>query len=195
MCSHKENSLQSIIHYRLSDMTRKKLPTTKTENFKARFKRNLLNFFPPYWGTGARAIFLSSDFKEVQIKLPLSWRTRNYVGTIFGGSMYAATDPIYMIQLIELLGKSYVVWDKSASIRFLRPGNKTLYARFLVSDNLLDKIKTKVAERHEMDLTLDVDFTDLSGKVYAQVSKVLYIADKSFYKGKKAKREKASLSY
>lgn len=171
-------------------MTRTKLTTTKTENFKGRIKRNLLNVFPTYWGTGARAIFLSTDFKEVQIKLPLTWRTRNYVGTIFGGSIYAAADPIYMIQLIQLLGKSYVVWDKSASIRFFRPGNKTLYARFLISDELLEQIKKDVAEKQEFDLTLDVDFTDLSGKIYAQVSKVLYIADKSFYKEKKAKREK-----
>ncbi|MDA3904746.1 MAG: DUF4442 domain-containing protein [Bacteroidales bacterium] len=171
-------------------MAKKKIPTTGTENLKARLKRNLLNLFPPYWGTGARAVFLSSDSKEVQIKLPLFWRTRNYVGTIFGGAIYAAADPIYMIQLIELLGKKYVVWDKSASIRFLRPGDKTLYARFLVSDELLDQIKTDVAKKHEIDLTLDVDFVDLEGVVYAKVSKVLYIADKSFYKTKKANRNK-----
>ncbi|MCD6089925.1 MAG: DUF4442 domain-containing protein [Bacteroidales bacterium] len=168
----------------------KKLPTTRTENLKARLKRNLLNLFPSYWGTGAHAVFLSSDSREIQIKLPLFWRTRNYVGTIFGGSIYASADPIYMIQLIELLGKTYVVWDKSASIRFLRPGNKTLYARFLISDELLDNIKKEVAEKHEIDLTLDVDFVDLEGIVYAKVSKVLYIADKSFYKIKKASRKK-----
>lgn len=172
-------------------MAKKRLPTDKTENLKARFKRNLLNVFPTYWGTGARAVFLSNDFKEIQIKLPLSWRTKNYVGTIFGGSMYASTDPIYMIQLIELLGKAYVVWDKSASIRFLRPGNKTLFARFLISDELLDQIKVDVAKNQEIDITLDVDFVDLQGKVYAKVSKVLYIAEKSFYKEKKTKRKKS----
>lgn len=171
-------------------MSRKKLPTTKTENLKSRFKRNLLNLFPPYWGTGARAIFLSDDSKEVQIKLPLFWRTRNYVGTIFGGSIYASADPIFMIQLIELLGKSYVVWDKSAAIRFLRPGNKTLYARFLISDELLQQIKLDVAEKNEIDITLEVDFIDLNNTVYAKVSKVLYIADKSFYKLKKEARQK-----
>lgn len=170
-------------------MTKQKLPTLRKENLKSRIKRNLLNLFPAYWGTGAKAIFLSDDFREVQIKLPLSWRTKNYVGTIFGGSMYASTDPIYMIQLIELLGKAYVVWDKSASIRFFRPGNKTLFARFLVSDVLLSQIKDEVAEKREIDLTLDVDFVDLEGIVYAKVSKVLYIADKEFYRTKKVLRE------
>lgn len=172
-------------------MTKKKLPTNNVENFKARIKRNLLNLFPPYWGTGAKAVFLSSDFKEVQIRLPLFWRTRNYVGTIFGGSIYASADPIFMIQLIELLGKNYVVWDKSSSIRFIRPGNKTLYARFLISDELLNKIKSDISEKQEIDLTLEVDFIDISGIVYAKVSKVLYIANKGFYKIKKQNRDKA----
>jgi len=172
-------------------MTKKRLPTNNTENLKARFKRNLLNFFPPYWGTGARAVFLSNDSKEVQIRLPLFWRTRNYVGTIFGGSIYASADPIFMIQLIELLGKTYVVWDKSATIRFLRPGNKALFARFLISDELLKQIKNDVAEKKEIDLNLAVDFVDLDGNIYAQVNKVLYIADKSFYNAKKASRSQA----
>lgn len=167
----------------------KRLSTTKTENAKARIKRNLLNLFPAYWGTGAKAVFLSSDFKEVQICLKLSWRTKNYVGTIFGGSMYAATDPIYMIQLIEILGKDYVVWDKSAAIRFLRPGNKTLFARFLISDELIESIQKEIGAKKEMDLSLSVDFEDDSGVVYAKVSKVLYIADKQFYKNKKEKRK------
>ncbi len=167
----------------------KRLPTTKTENFKTRIKRQFLNLFPAYWGTGAKAVFLSTDFKEVQIRLKLSWRTKNYVGTIFGGSMYASTDPIYMIQLIEILGKDYVVWDKSAAIRFLRPGNKTLFARFIIRDELVENIKKEVGEKKEMDLDLSVDFTDESGVVYAKVSKVLYIAEKQFYKNKKAKRD------
>src|SRR2546422_8429965 len=55
-------------------------------------------------------------------RLPLSWRTRNYVGTIFGGSMYGAVDPVYMVMLIKLLGPGYTVWDKAAAIRFRRPG-------------------------------------------------------------------------
>mgnify|MGYP000916570378 CR=1 FL=1 len=166
-------------------MSRKRLPTNNTEDFKSRIKRFLFNVFPTYWGTGARAIFLSTDFKEIQIMLPLSWRTRNYVGTTFGGSIYASADPIYMIQLIELLGNSFIVWDKSASVRFFRPGNKTLYARFLVSDDLLKHIKNEVSSKNEIDLNLEVDFTDREGTVYAKVNKVLYIADKAFYKTKR----------
>ena len=87
-----------------------------------RWRPHAFNLFPAFRGTGGRVRFVSSDFREVSVELPLNWRTRNYVGTIFGGSLYACVDPFYMIMLIQTLGPEYVVWDKSASIRFRKPG-------------------------------------------------------------------------
>jgi hypothetical protein len=57
------------------------------ESWTTRLTRWRLNWFPAYRGTGARLTYISADWSEVHIRLPLSWRTRNYVGTIFGGSM------------------------------------------------------------------------------------------------------------
>ncbi len=88
------------------------------ESLKTRLARWRFNFFPAYRGTGGRITYIAHDWREVRIKLPLSWRTRNYVGTTFGGSLYGAVDPIYMIMLIKVLGPDYVVWDKSATIQF-----------------------------------------------------------------------------
>jgi len=88
--------------------------------------RLAFNFFPAYRRTGARITYISSDLHEIRIKLPLNWNTRNYVGTIFGGSMFAAVDPIYMLMFIKLLGPNYVVWDKVASMQYKRPGRSTL---------------------------------------------------------------------
>lgn len=92
------------------------------ESLRTKISRWGFNFFPAYRGTGARITYIASDWREVRIKLPLNWRTRNYVGTIYGGSMYGAADPIYMLMLIKVLGSDYVVWDKAASIRFKKPG-------------------------------------------------------------------------
>ena len=104
------------------------------ESWRTRLSRWGFNWFPAYRGTGARIAYVASDWREVRVRLPLNWRTRNYVGTIFGGSLYGAVDPIYMIQLIKALGPGYEVWDKAASIRFLRPGRSTLQATFRVED-------------------------------------------------------------
>lgn len=161
----------------------------KPTSFKMRLYAFALNFFPTYRCTGGRAFFVAEDFSDVHIRLKLGWRTRNYVGTMFGGSMAAAADPIYMIQLLNILGKKYVVWDKSAGIRFRRPGNQTLYARFLITDELVETIKQRVEQEQEFDLNLEANWVDQKGTVYATVTKVLYIADKEFYKEKQRIRQ------
>ena len=92
------------------------------ESLSSRLLRWKFNLFPAYRGTGARIDYIADDFREIRVRLRLSWRTRNAVGTIFGGSMYGAVDPVYMIMLMRLLGREFVVWDKSAEIRFLKPG-------------------------------------------------------------------------
>src|SRR5436853_1768517 len=111
-----------------------------SESFRSRRLRWWFNLFPAYRGTGGRVSYIAADFREVRVRLPLSWRTRNAVGTIFGGSMYGAVDPIYMIMLMSILGRDYVVWDKAATIRFRKPGKTTLHATFTVDGAELDAI-------------------------------------------------------
>lgn len=163
----------------------------KPTSFKMRLFAFVLNFFPTYRRTGGRAIFISTDLSDVHIRLKLGWGTKNYVGTMFGGSLSSAADPIYMIQLMRILGDDYIVWDKSASIRFRRPGDRTLYIRFLITDELLASIKERVVTEHEFDIELNADWVDEEGTVYATVGKVLYIASKAFYKEKQLARKKA----
>jgi len=146
------------------------------ESFKTKLRRWALNFIPAYRGTGGRVTYISDDYTEVHVRLPLSWRTRNYVGTIYGGSMYGAVDPVYMIMLIKLLGRDYVVWDKAASIRFRRPGRTTLRAKFVLDGSEAEAIKSELQGRKSIDRVYKVDLVDDAGKVHAQVEKTLYIA-------------------
>jgi hypothetical protein len=145
------------------------------ESFKSRVLRWKFNLFPAYRGTGGRVTYIASDFREVRVKLPLSFRTRNYVGTIYGGSMYAAVDPMYMIMLIHLLGRGYVVWDKAASIRFRKPGKTTLFATFRLDDAELEKIRELTAGGDPVDRTYNVDLVDAEGVVHASVEKLIYV--------------------
>ncbi len=133
------------------------------------------NLFPAYRGTGARITYMASDYREVRVRLPLSWRTRNYVGTIFGGSLYGAIDPIYMIMLIKILGPEYVVWDKAATIRFRRPGRTTLFARFAIEEEEIATIRRLAGENPSIDRVYRVDLADSRGVVHASVEKTVYI--------------------
>lgn len=155
---------------------------------KGKLLKLFFNLSPMYRSTGGRIMEMSDDFHYVKLKLPLTRRTRNYVGTLYGGHMYSCVDGIYMVQLINILGKNFVVWDKSASIRFRRPGNQTLYAEFPISKEFIQQIKTEIAELGEKDYILPVNLVDSEGKIYAEVEKVIYISSKEFYSKKQEKR-------
>jgi len=148
------------------------------ESWKTKMLRWTFNCFPAYVGTGARVTYLADDLRETKVKLPLTWRTRNYVGTIFGGSMYAAVDPMYMIMLIRNLGPNYTVWDKAATIRFKKPGRTTLYAHFVLAGPEIDAIKTELEHARSTERVYQVALTDAAGTVHALVDKTLYIRRK-----------------
>ena len=145
------------------------------ESFRTKLQRWGFNFFPAYRGTGARITYIASDYREIRIALPLSWRTRNYVGTIFGGSIYGSIDPVYMIMLIKTLGRAYIVWDKSATVRFRKPARSTLYATFLVTQEELDAIRSALESTDRIDRTYRVELRDDEGTVHAEIDKVIQI--------------------
>lgn len=145
------------------------------ESLATKLLRWKFNLFPAYRGTGGRVSYISGDFLEVRVRLPLSWRTRNYVGTIFGGSIYGALDPIYMIMLIRALGPGYVVWDKAATVHFRRPGRTTLHARFLLDQGELQSIRDALENARSIDRHYTVDLADADGLVHATVEKTIYI--------------------
>jgi acyl-coenzyme A thioesterase PaaI-like protein len=146
------------------------------ESLRTRLFRWGFNVWPCFRGTGARVAFIASDWSEVRIRLPLSWRTRNYVGTIFGGSLYAAVDPFYMLMLMHRLGPDYVVWDKAASIRFRKPGRSTLVASFRLDEGEVAEIRRLLQDQPKVDRTYPVQLMDAEGLVHAEVEKVIHIS-------------------
>jgi acyl-coenzyme A thioesterase PaaI-like protein len=140
--------------------------------------RRLLHLWPCYWGTGVRVKYVSRDFREFRLEVPLNWRTRNYVGTIFGGSMYGAVDPVCMLMLIRNLGPSYEVWDKAANIRFKKPGRSTLHAAFRLDQEEIDRIRDDLSHTESIDRVYNIDLADEKGTTCATVEKVIHIRKK-----------------
>jgi acyl-coenzyme A thioesterase PaaI-like protein len=155
------------------------------ESLATRLLRWKFRAFPCYRGTGARVTYIASDFREIRLRLPLSWRTYNYVGTIFGGSMFAAADPIYMIMLIRILGEGYTVWDKSGAIRFLKPGRSTLYGTFVVDEAVTNEIVASLEDQRSIDRVFRVELVDADGEPHAEIEKTIFIRNDR-WKGPKA---------
>jgi hypothetical protein len=139
----------------------------------------MFNIFPCYRACGAKVLYIAGDWKTIKIEVALNWLTKNYVGTIFGGSMFSATDPMYMIMLIQLLGKDFIVWDKAASIKFLKPGKDKLFATFTVTDQDLEEIKETMSKNKKMERTFSVTLVDKEGKPHAEIERLVYIRRKS----------------
>ncbi|MFA5943761.1 MAG: DUF4442 domain-containing protein [Candidatus Thermoplasmatota archaeon] len=137
--------------------------------------RVVLNFYPPFRGTGAWCTFIADDWSEMRIKIPLSLRTRNYVGTIFGGSLYAGMDPHFMFMLMHRLGPDYLVWDKAASVRFRKPGRGTLTAVCKMPDAEVAEVKRLLTSAEKVDRNYSVDLVDQTGVVHATVEKVVNV--------------------
>jgi hypothetical protein len=114
------------------------------------------------------------------------------VGTVFGGSIYSSVDPYYMLMLMEILGKDYVVWDKAASVKFVKPIVNRVKCRFLITDEMVDEIKQKIAAQGEYTFELPLKYEDENGTVYAVFTKSVYAADKQFYKNKLAAKKAGS---
>lgn len=144
------------------------------------------NISPMYRRSCGKIIFASEDLHVVKIKIPLSYRNKNYVGSIFGGSLFAATDPIYMIQLMQILGKEYVVWDKKTDIRFKRPAYENAFATFEFTSVEIEEIKQKVQSENEIDYTKILHITDKNGTIFTELDKTLYISTKTYYKHKRS---------
>ena len=140
--------------------------------------RLLLNIYPPYFGSGIVIKSIDPDYHKLVVQLKMHWYNRNYMHTYFGGSLYAMTDPFYMLMLIQILGKDYIVWDKSAQIEFIKPGLGTLSAEFILGAKQIQDIKknTSLGEKYLPEYLVEIK--DETGDTVARVRKVLYIRRK-----------------
>ena len=152
------------------------------ESLRVWFRRVGFNFFPAFRATGARVIYLSEDMRKLRIKLPLNLRTRNIHGTLFGGAMYAATDPLYAILVKVALGPGFIIWDKAGAIRYRKPGRSALYAECSLSDAQVAAMRKRLEFEPSVDLNYEIELVDERGVVHAVVQKTIYAAKKEVYK-------------
>lgn len=153
----------------------------KNITFKLRqlFLEKSINFYAPFLGAGIKLDHVSRDYRHARVSMALTILNKNYMGTQFGGSLYAMVDPWYMLMLIKNLGPGYIVWDKAATINFRKPGTRKVFAEFTLTQGIIDEIKVQLETTVKMDKIFKVEIKDDTGKLIADVDKVLYIRKKS----------------
>jgi len=140
--------------------------------------RLAMNLWAPYLGAGIRVRRIADDFREIVVEMPLRLRNRNYFGSHFGGSLYAMTDPFFALMVLHNLPGDYSVWDKAASIEFLAPGRSRMRAKFVLTDEDLDRIVRMTANGDKHLHLFNVEVVDEEGLVVARVEKIVYVRRK-----------------
>jgi len=137
--------------------------------------RLLMNWWPPFIGAGIKVETVSPDFRHVRVRLKAGRIRRNYVGTHFGGSLFAMTDPYWMIMTMENLGRDYLVWDKAGEIEFIKAVKEPVWAEFKLEDSVLDELRVATASGEKYLRWMPVDVCTASGEVVARVRKQIYV--------------------
>ena len=145
------------------------------ETFREKLQRWRFNLLPSYRGSGGWLTYLSLDWREVHVKLPLNFWTRNYINTTYCGSLYSAFAPFWVAMIHFNMPKGFIAYDKSATIHFKKPGTSTLYAKFLLTQDEIDLIRDALEKKRSIDRTYLVDITDKEGNIHAQIEEVVYI--------------------
>ena len=157
-----------------------------SESFRTRLLRWKFNLFPSYRRSGARITYIDATLREVRLRLPLNWRTRNLNGTIYGGSIYAAVDPIHAVMLVSLLGaENYVAWTKEAHVRFKRQARTALTARIVLEEAEVTQVRVDVEREGKVERRYPVELRDARGHVCAACEILVHIHTRE--RGEKAR--------
>lgn len=137
-----------------------------------------MSLWAPNFFSGIRVRKFSDDWTTATVTLSVNLFTKNYVGTGFGGSMSAMTDPYFFMLLMHQLGRDYVVWDTRGEIEFVKPGRGKLTAVFTVSKERAEEVRMKAEGGAKVLEWFETDIVDASGDTVARVRREVYVRQK-----------------
>jgi acyl-coenzyme A thioesterase PaaI-like protein len=144
----------------------------------AAWLRRGLNLWPPFLFAGIHVTHLAEDWSSARVELRMRPWNRNYVGTHFGGSLFAMTDPFWMLLMLHAIGNDHVVWDRAAEITFEKPGRGTVRAEFRLDPATVESIRAETADGAKHLRWFETPVMDRDGEIVAMVRKQLYVRRK-----------------
>lgn len=143
-----------------------------------KFLQRFMRIWPPYLGAGIKTVYIAEDASRSIVQHTPNILTRNLVGTAFGGTMLAMTDPFFMFAGVYGLGKEYLVWDVGIEAQFVKPGRGTITADMRVTDETLDLIRAKTATGEKYLHWFETTITDTNDDVVAIIRRQVYFRKK-----------------
>lgn len=142
-----------------------------------------MTLWPPFFGMGIRVRHIAPDWSEARVEMGLHWWNRNYVGTHFGASLFAMTDPFFMLLLMHRLGDRYFVWDRAGRIDYVAQGRGRVRADFHMPDERVEAIRAEAWHGKPCHAEFEVDVVHADdGSLVARVHKTIYVRLKPRYR-------------
>ena len=148
-------------------------------SLRQRLMMRLVSLYPPYFGAGIRVSYPKEDPHRIVVRMGLHWWNRNLFGTQFGGSMYSMCDPHFLFIVFRNLGSGYLLWNKAATIEFLKPGRGRVTATFVVPKEKIDEIRAAADRGEKVEPVLTADIVADDGEVVARVTERLWVKKKT----------------
>ncbi|HEX7366072.1 MAG TPA: YiiD C-terminal domain-containing protein [Pelobium sp.] len=147
----------------------------------------ILRFYPPLFFQRIWVTAFGDDFRWVQVKIKKSFLNINYNKTLFGGTIFSASDPFYAIlfdQVLSEKGFKTRVWLKSAHIQYLKPGNSDLSFKISISDDDVKEAEHQLKTEGKFVKTYPIEMFNKEGVLCALVQNEVYV--RNLHKGEEA---------
>jgi hypothetical protein len=137
-----------------------------------------INLYPPFLFNRVRILEFGKNYQSCKVKIKKSFWNRNMNGTIFGGSLFSASDPFYAIlywQVFERKGLRVQTWLKSARIQYLKPAKEDLYLQFNLSDDEINEAYQSLMNIGKFKKVHEVRYYDKQSELYVIAETEVYI--------------------
>ena len=133
-----------------------------------------MNVWPPFRAAGIRVRAIGADWHSARVEMRERLLNRNFVGTHFGGSLFAMTDPFHVVLLLQILGRDYLVWDVAAEIEFLKPGRGTVSSEIRLEPAVIEELRAAAKGGEKVLHDFPVEIRDTSNELVARIQKRVY---------------------
>ncbi len=143
-----------------------------------------MRFYPPLFFQRIWVIKFDKGFTGVHVKISKSFLNVNYNRTIFGGTIFSASDPFFALlfdQILQRRGLKCRVWLRSAEIRYLKPGATNLYFTISLSEEQIKEAETILLTEGKFVKAYPMNIFSSEGLLCATVINEVYI--RNLYKG------------
>ncbi len=141
----------------------------------------LLRLYPPLLLQRVWVQEFGRNFKSVKVKINKSLINRNYNGSIFGGTIFAAADPFLPVLFSQVLNpdgkRKLKIWSKSSKIEFLKPGLTDLFFELKITDADVSEFEQALTVLGKYEKAYPIEIFNTGGEVCVLLHNEVYVRD------------------